>query len=154
MELANPSHPLLKRLLIEAPGTYYHSIIVGNLAETAAEAIEADKLLVRVGAYYHDIGKIRRPYFFVENQHGQNNPHEKLNPALSSLIITSHVKDGVELAKNSLPEVIQHIIEQHHGTDLIVTSTNGPPRCQEEKETVTESAYRYPGPKPRPRRRP
>ncbi|HOQ24208.1 MAG TPA: HDIG domain-containing protein [Bacillota bacterium] len=150
MELANPSHPLLKRLLIEAPGTYYHSIIVGNLAETAAEAIEADKLLVRVGAYYHDIGKIRRPYFFVENQHGQNNPHEKLNPALSSLIITSHVKDGVELAKEfGLPEVIQHIIEQHHGTDLIrYFYQRASEVYQEEKETVTESAYRYPGPKP------
>lgn len=153
LEMSNPGHPLLKRLLVEAPGTYHHSIIVGNLAETAAEAIEADKLLVRVGAYYHDVGKIRRPYFFVENQIGQDNPHEKLNPALSSLIITAHVKDGVELAKEfGLPKPIQDIIEQHHGTDLIrYFYQRASEVYQEEKETIEESNFRYPGPKPQTR---
>lgn len=153
LEMANPSHPLLKRMLVEAPGTYHHSIIVGNLAEAAAEAINADKLLVRVGSYYHDIGKIRRPYFFVENQIGQDNPHEKLNPTLSTLILTSHVKDGVELAKEyKLPEAIREIIEQHHGTDLIrYFYHRASELCQGEKETVAESDFRYPGPKPQSR---
>lgn len=150
LELSNPSQPLLKRLLIEAPGTYHHSIIVGNLAEAAAEAIGADKLLVRVGAYYHDVGKIRRPYFFVENQIAQDNPHEKLSPSLSTLIIISHVKDGVELAKEyGLPAIIRDIIEQHHGTDLIRYFFHRAAEVyQEEKETVLEADYCYPGPKP------
>lgn len=150
LELSNPSQPLLKRLLIEAPGTYYHSIIVGNLAEAAAEAIGADKLLVRVGSYYHDIGKIRRPYFFVENQIGQDNPHEKLSPSLSTLIILSHTKDGAELAKEyGLPAVIRDIVEQHHGTDLIRYFFHRASEVyQEEKETVVESDFRYPGPIP------
>jgi putative nucleotidyltransferase with HDIG domain len=153
LEMANPSHPLLKRLLVEAPGTYHHSIIVGNLAEAAAEAIGADKLLVRVGSYYHDIGKIRRPYFFVENQIGEENPHEKLNPNLSTLIIISHVKDGTEMAKEySLPEAIRDIIEQHHGTDLIRYFFHRASEIyQEEKETVVEADFRYPGPKPQTR---
>lgn len=153
LEMANPSHPLLKRMLVEAPGTYHHSIMVGNLAEAAAEVINADKLLVRVGAYYHDIGKIRRPYFFVENQIGQENPHEKLNPTLSTLILTSHVKDGVELAKEyKLPEAIREIIEQHHGTDLIrYFFHRASELCQGEKETVAESDFRYAGPKPQSR---
>lgn len=120
LELSNPNQPLLKRLLIEAPGTYHHSIMVGNLAEAAADAVGADSLLVRVGAYYHDIGKLRRPYFFIENQLGGENPHEKLTPALSTLIITSHVKDGIELAdKYGIPTVIKELLHQHHGTSLV-----------------------------------
>ena len=99
MELSNPNQPLLRRLLLEAPGTYHHSILVGNLAETASDAVGADGLLARVGATYHDIGKLKRPYLFVENQFTTENPHDKLSPSLSTLIITSHVKDGLELAR-------------------------------------------------------
>ena len=107
LELANPNHPLLRRLLVEAPGTYHHSLLVGNLAEAAIEEVGGDSVLVRVGAYYHDIGKIKRPYFFTENQFGMENPHDKIAPGLSTLIITSHVKDGVELAReHKLPEPI------------------------------------------------
>ena len=120
LELANPNEPLLKRMLVEAPGTYHHSILVGNLAEAAAQAVHADPLLVRVGAYYHDIGKIKRPYFFIENQVSRDNPHEKIAPSLSTLIITSHVKDGLEQAReHKLPAAVQTIIEQHHGTTLV-----------------------------------
>ncbi|HBI27223.1 MAG TPA: phosphohydrolase, partial [Peptococcaceae bacterium] len=109
-----------KRLLLEAPGTYHHSILVGNLAEAAAEAIHADPLLVRVGAYYHSFGKLKRPYFFIENQMSRDNPHDKLASSLSTLIIRLHVKDGLELAREyKLPPAIQEIIEQHHGTSLI-----------------------------------
>ncbi len=120
LELSNPNQPLLKKLLMEAPGTYHHSVIVGNLAEAAAERLGADALLARVGAYYHDVGKIKRPYFFSENLLGDENPHDKLNPSLSALIIKSHVKDGVEMGKrHKLPEPIVDIIQQHHGTSLI-----------------------------------
>ena len=119
LELSNPNNPILKRLLVEAPGTYHHSIIVGNLAEAAAEAIGAESILARVGAYYHDIGKIKRPYFFIENQLTADNPHDKIAPTLSTLIITSHVKDGLEFAEqHKLPLVIKDFIEQHHGTTL------------------------------------
>ena len=151
LELANPNLPLLKRLLIEAPGTYHHSIIVGNLAEAAADAIGADSLLVRVGSHYHDIGKLQRPYFFVENQIAQDNPHEKLSPNLSTLIITSHVRDGVETAKQyGLPQRIIDIIEQHHGTDLLrYFFQRASENLEEEKETLAEGNFRYPGPKPR-----
>jgi putative nucleotidyltransferase with HDIG domain len=153
LELANPNMPLLKRLLIEAPGTYHHSIIMGNLAEAAADAIGADSILVRVGAYYHDIGKLLRPYFFVENQIAQDNPHEKLSPNLSTLIITSHVRDGVELARQyGIPESVIEIIEQHHGTDLLrYFFKRAAENVQEEKETLAEKDFRYPGPKPRSR---
>lgn len=148
LELSNPNHPLLKRLLLEAPGTYHHSIMVGNLAEAAAEAVGADPLLVRVGAYYHDIGKVRRPYFFVENQMGQDNPHDKISPSLSTLIITSHIKDGVEMAREAkLPDVVIDFIRQHHGTDLVKFFYH---RALENARTntVVEQDFRYPGPKP------
>lgn len=150
LELANPNLPLLKRLLLEAPGTYHHSIIVGNLAEAAADAIGADSLLVRVGAYYHDVGKLRRPYFFIENQIAQDNPHSKLSPNLSTLIITSHVRDGVELAKSyGVPESVIDLIEQHHGTDLVrYFYQRASEKIQEDKETLEESGFHYPGPKP------
>ena len=120
LELSDPNQPVLKRLLLEAPGTYHHSILVGNLAEAAADAVGANSLLARVASYYHDIGKLKRPYFFIENQLTADNPHDKLAPTLSTLIITSHVKDGVELAKEyRLPQVIKDIINQHHGTGLV-----------------------------------
>jgi hypothetical protein len=111
LELSNPNNPLLKKLLLEAPGTYHHSILVGNLAEVAAEVVNGNPVLARVSAYYHDIGKTKRPYFFKENQIGKENPHGKISPNLSTLIITSHVKDGLELAKEyKIPKVIQDII--------------------------------------------
>lgn len=146
LELSNPNRPLLKRLLMEAPGTYHHSILVGNLAEAAAEAVQADATLVRVAAMYHDIGKLKRPYFFIENQFTQENPHDKLAPTLSSLIITSHVKDGLELAKeNKLPQPIQDIIFQHHGDGIVSFFYH---KALEEKDQVPEEAFRYEGPRP------
>ena len=151
LELSNPSQPILKRLLVEAPGSYHHSIIVGNLAETAAENIGADALLARTGAYYHDIGKLKRPYFFSDNQFGGENPHDKTSPNLSSLIIKSHVKDGVELAEEyGLPSKIIDIIKQHHGTNLI--SYFYQQALQDDKHNnVEKSDFRYDGPKPQSR---
>lgn len=150
LELSNPGHPLLRRLQIEAPGTYQHSIMVGNLAEAAAEGIGANALWARVGSYYHDIGKIKRPYFFVENQFAQENPHEKLNPTLSTLIITYHVKEGAEIAReHGLPEQLIAIIEQHHGTDLVrYFYKRATENVQGEKEILNEGDFRYEGPKP------
>lgn len=148
MEMANPNQPLLKRLLLEAPGTYHHSILVGNLAEAAADMVGADSLLVRVGAYYHDIGKLKRPYFFIENQLGGDNPHTKLTPALSTLIITSHVKDGLELAQqNGIPPIIVDFIAQHHGTSLVTYFYH---KAMElgNPDNVKESEFRYDAPKP------
>ncbi len=148
LELSNPSQPLLKRLLMEAPGTYHHSILVGNLAEAAAEAVQADPLLVRVGSYYHDIGKLKRPYFFIENQMSRDNPHDKIAPSLSTLIITSHVKDGLDLAREyKLPRAIEAIIEQHHGTGLVSYFYQ---RALESDrpELVAESDFRYDSVKP------
>jgi putative nucleotidyltransferase with HDIG domain len=142
---------LLKRLLTEAPGTYHHSIIVGNLAEAAADAVGGDSLLVRVGAYYHDIGKIKRPYFFIENQMTCDNPHDKIAPSLSTLILTSHVKDGVEMARElKLPQGIIDIIEQHHGSGLVSFFYHKALES-DRPETVTEEEYRYEGPKPQTR---
>ncbi len=147
LELARPNHPLLQRLLIDAPGTYHHSILVGNLAEMAAEIIGADPILVRVGAYYHDIGKIKRPYFFIENQMGEENPHDKIAPSLSTLIVTSHVKDGVELCKDyKIPQAIIDIVEQHHGTTLV--SYFYKRATENEHECIIESDFRYEGPNP------
>ncbi|MCE1247109.1 MAG: HDIG domain-containing protein [Firmicutes bacterium] len=147
LELSNQSEPLLKRLLLEAPGTYHHSVIVGNLAEAAAEAVGENPLLCRVGAYYHDIGKLRRPYFFIENQLGAENPHDKLSPNLSALIILSHVKDGLEMAKQyKIPEPIKDIILQHHGSSIIAYFYHQ--AKQSDKEFPLEDDFRYPGPKP------
>ena len=146
LELANPAHPLLKRLQLEAPGTYHHSIMVGNLAEAAAEAIGADALLVRVGTYYHDIGKLRRPAFFVENQMGIDNPHEKMTSSLSALTVAAHVRDGLELAREyDLPQTIADFIPQHHGTALMSYFYH---QALERGEVLDESAFRYEGPKP------
>lgn len=151
LELSNPNHFVLKRLLLEAPGTYHHSLMVANLAEASAESIGANPLMVRIGAYYHDIGKIKRPNYFVENQQVFENPHEKIAPALSALIITSHVKDGVEIAREArLPQVIIDFIEQHHGTSLTKYFYN---RALEEDRqgNLGEETFRYEGPKPQSR---
>ncbi|HOE56601.1 MAG TPA: HDIG domain-containing protein [Bacillota bacterium] len=144
LELSNPNQPVLRRLLIEAPGTYYHSILVGNLAEAAAEDIGANPLLCRVGAYYHDIGKLKRPYFFKENQITKDNPHDKITPNLSALVITSHVRDGVEIArKNKLPSTVIRIIEEHHGNTLIAYFYHKALNA-EGAEAIEEGKFRYP----------
>lgn len=146
LEISNPNRPLLKRLLMEAPGTYHHSIMVGNLAEAAAEAVQANAILVRVGALYHDIGKLKRPYFFIENQFAQENPHDKIAPTLSALIITSHIKDGLEMAKeHKLPQSIQDIIAQHHGDGIVSFFYH---KAVEDNLDVPEEAFHYEGPKP------
>ncbi|WP_245984928.1 HD family phosphohydrolase [Biomaibacter acetigenes] len=150
LELSNPNQALLRKLMIDAPGTYHHSIIVGNLAEAAAEAVGADPLLARVGANYHDIGKLKRPYFFIENQFTSDNPHDKLNPTLSALIITSHVKDGLEIAREyRLPASIRDFIAQHHGTTLLSFFYNKATTGTDKKPD--EASFRYEGPKPQTR---
>lgn len=150
MELSNPNQPLLKQLLVEAPGTYHHSVIVGNLAEAAAEEIGANSLLARVGAYYHDIGKLKRPYFFAENQEAYKNTHDDMEPSLSALVIASHVKDGIDMArKYKLPKSIIDIINQHHGTGIISYFYHRALQASTNKSTeVNEESYRYSGPKP------
>ena len=148
LELAQPNHPLLQRLLLDAPGTYHHSVMIGNLAETAAGHIGADPVTVRVGAYYHDIGKIKRPYFFVENQVGNENPHDKIAPSLSTLIVTSHIKDGVDLCRDyKLPQVIIDIVQQHHGT-MLVSYFYKQATENEHGECIIEADFRYEGPRP------
>lgn len=147
LELSNPNHPLLRKLLIETPGTYHHSIIVGNLAEAAAAAIGADGLLARVGAYYHDVGKTKRPQFFIENQINRENPHDRISPHLSKTIIISHARDGVELLKQyQIPKPIQDIAAQHHGTTLLKYFYY---KAMEQQGCgqVLEEDFRYPGPK-------
>ncbi|MBR5319267.1 MAG: HDIG domain-containing protein [Peptococcaceae bacterium] len=146
LELANPNQPLLKKLMTEAPGTYHHCILVGNLGEAAAEAIGANGLEVRLGAYYHDIGKLKRPYFFAENQFSGHNPHDTITPQLSTLIITSHVKDGIEMAKEAkLPPVIIQMIAQHHGDSLVSYFYA---KAKEADPQVKERDFRYEQPKP------
>lgn len=147
LELSDTNKKLLRRLVMEAPGTYTHSMAVGYLAETAAEAIGADGLVARVAAYYHDIGKIRRPHFFVENQHVEN-VHDRMNPTLSALVITSHIKDGVEIAKDyRLPQAVVDVINQHHGTSLVQYFFHQV-ADEQEPSTALEQQFRYPGPKP------
>lgn len=149
-ELSRPTHPLLRQLLLKASGTYHHTILVSNLAERAAAAIGADALLVRVGAYYHDIGKTVRPYFFSENILDGSSPHEKLDPLTSAQIIISHVKDGVDLAqKYKLPEPIQDFIREHHGRSLVKYFYLLAQRQSD--GDVAEADFRYPGPNPRSR---
>lgn len=151
LELSDMNHPLLRRLAIEAPGTYHHSIIVGNLCEKASEAIGANPLLARVGAYYHDIGKMEVAEYFIENQSGIKNKHEKLAPSMSALIIGSHIKKGVELAEEfNLPDRIIDFIEEHHGTTLMSYFYNKAKESGEERE-LSEDDFRYPGPKPNSR---
>lgn len=152
LELLDLNQPVMRNLLVTAPGTYHHSIIVGNLSEAAAEAVGVNSLLARVSSYYHDIGKIKMPEYFIENQ-GSINRHDKLAPSMSSLIITSHVKEGVELAKTQkLPEVIIDIIQQHHGTSLITYFyQKAKDNWDSSMAPISEEDYRYPGPKPQTR---
>ncbi|EOU1891877.1 HDIG domain-containing protein [Clostridium perfringens] len=149
LELSNPNNPLLKKLLMEAPGTYHHSILVANLAELAAEQVGGNPLLARIGAYYHDVGKTKRPYFFRENQFGKKNPHDRLKPEASSKIIISHVKDGSELAKEyNLPKTIHDFIVTHHGETLVKYFYLTVKNNSENPDEVKEEDFKYPGPKP------
>ncbi|MCM3358405.1 HD family phosphohydrolase [Psychrobacillus sp. MER TA 171] len=146
IELSNPNHPLLKKILTETPGTYHHSLMVANLAEAACEAIGANGLLARVGCYYHDIGKTNRPGFFIENQVNGYNPHDNLSPEASRDIIISHATDGANiLKKHKLPKEIVDVAEQHHGTSLLKFFYY---KAKESNPNTTEESYRYPGPKP------
>ncbi len=153
LELSNLNNPLLRRLAVEAPGSYNHSVVVGTLAEAAAEAIGANALFCRVAAYYHDVGKMLKPSYFIENQREGDNRHDRLSPHMSALVITSHVKEGFELAKSyGLPQEVLDIIPQHHGTRKInyfyqKALRSGP----EPADDIQESDFRYPGPKPQTR---
>ena len=150
-ELARLDHPLLQELLRRAPGTYHHSIMVANLAEQAAEQIKANSALVRVGAFYHDIGKMNRPPFYSENQEGVN-PHDALDPHTSARIILSHVTDGLDLAKRyKLPNRLHQFIAEHHGTRLVKGFLYKAKEQAEEGELVDVEKFRYPGPRPRTR---
>ena len=150
-ELGDGNQPLLKRLQFEAPGTFSHSTMLSTLAESAAEAIGANATLARVGALYHDVGKLKRPLFFIENQNyfGIENPHCKLNPRLSKMVIVSHVKDGLEIASEyNLPDVLKDFISQHHGTTLASYFYSQAIK-QEGMDNVVQEQFRYPGPKPK-----
>lgn len=150
LELLDLNRPLLRRLMLETPGTYHHSLMVGTLAEAGASAIGANPLLARVSGYYHDIGKIRKPEYFIENQMaGRKNPHDKLAPTMSRLILESHVRDGMALAvENKLPRAVRDAIAQHHGTSLMTYFYH---RAKQKDPSVSDSEYRYPGPRPRTR---
>jgi putative nucleotidyltransferase with HDIG domain len=149
LELSNPNNPLLKKLLMEAPGTYHHSMLVANISEMAADKVGANSVITRIGAYYHDIGKIERPYFFGENQMGGDNPHNNIAPNLSAMIIKSHVKDGLELAKkDNLPKVIQDIIVEHHGKTLIKYFYYKIKNAADDPNEIKEKDYMYDGPIP------
>ena len=156
IEMATLDHALLKELSIQAPGTWNHSMVMGMMVESAADAIKANPVVCRVGAYFHDVGKTKKPLYFVENQAPGENRHDKLSSSMSALIIRSHVKDGVELArKHKLPEVIEDLIPQHHGTSVIEyfleKARKEVEEAGEDPETVDVSLYSYPGPKPQTR---
>lgn len=157
LELSDPSHPLLQDLVRRAPGTYNHSIAVGSISETAAEAVGANGLLCRVAAYFHDVGKMLKPEYFIENLGaGQESPHTNLSPAMSKLVIIGHVKDGVDLAEQyNLPRPIIDFIEQHHGTTLVEyffrEASKQAERKPDNRTDAEEESYRYPGPKPQTR---
>ena len=147
LELSSPSHPLLQRLLVEAPGSYQHSLIISNLVEPAVAAVGGDALLARVGALYHDVGKMRRPQFFVENQFGGDNPHDRISPHLSYLIITSHARDGLELLRTyRMPRELEPFVLEHHGTTVLAYFYK---RALEDTSSISELNFRYPGPRPR-----
>ncbi|MDY7075362.1 MAG: HDIG domain-containing protein [Chloroflexota bacterium] len=149
IELSRPDHPLLKRLLREAPATYHHSLMVANLAEQAAERIDADALLTRVGAYYHDVGKIARPYFFTENQVEGVNPHDRLDPHTSAEVIISHVKDGLELARRyRLPRRVRAFIPEHHGTNWVSFLYDKALQLTDDATLVDPNDFHHQGPKP------
>ncbi|MEK3881616.1 HDIG domain-containing metalloprotein [Paenibacillus sp. PL2-23] len=151
VELSNPNHPLLRKLLTETPGTYHHSVMVGNLSEAAAESIGADGLLCRVGSFYHDIGKTKRPNYFIENQTNIENPHDTIDPKLSKSIIVAHARDGVDMLKaHNIPKPLRDIAEQHHGTTSLKYFYHKAVKQAEEQgmePTFTEDDFRYPGPK-------
>jgi len=153
LELANLNSPLLRDLMVRAPGTYHHSVVVGNLVEAAAESINANPLLARVAAYYHDIGKTSKALYFIENQAGEENRHDKLTPSMSALILISHIKEGAELAREKrLGQPIIDIIRQHHGTGLIkYFYDRAKTQAEASGQTVEEKDFRYPGPKPQTR---
>ncbi|MFW5966489.1 MAG: HD family phosphohydrolase [Persicimonas sp.] len=153
LELANLNHPLLRELIIRAPGSYHHSMMVGSLSEAAAETVGANPLLCRVGAYFHDVGKAKNPQYFAENQAAGENPHDKLKPNMSALIIKAHVKDGLEMARqHRLPVEIQDFIAQHHGTSLIAYFYHKAKQMEDpDIPEVDAKDYRYPGPKPQTR---
>ncbi|MCD6183580.1 MAG: HDIG domain-containing protein [Thermovirga sp.] len=147
VELTHPSHVLLKRLQLEAPGTYHHSLMVGTLAEVAAESLNLNSLLVKAGAYFHDVGKLRRPHFFVENQRPGENVHDELAPSMSALVIISHVRDGLELAREyKLPLKIRDFIREHHGTTCLQYFYK---KAKMAGDYVSVSQFCYPGPKPK-----
>ncbi len=151
LELSDLNHPLLRRLAMEAPGTYHHSIIVGNLAEAAVEMIGGNGLVARVGAYYHDIGKLEKPEYFVENQKAGRNPQEKLSPSMSALVLINHVRRGVDMAHSfNLPKEIHDFIEQHHGTS-VMSFFYQKAREQNGENEISDTDFRYPGPKPQTR---
>ncbi len=161
LDYSDANQPLLRRLAMEAPGTFSHSLLIGSIAEAAAEAIGRNGLLCRVGAYYHDIGKINKPSYFVENEMGSASRHKELSPAMSQLIIIGHIKDGTEMAKEyGLPSILRQFIETHHGTTLVEpfyneaikkheTPTIGPSGKKPKEAPPSESEFRYPGPKPK-----
>lgn len=152
LELSDFNQPLLKRMILEAPGTYHHSLVVSNLAEAAADAIGAHSLLTRVGAYYHDIGKMEKPEYFTENQMMGPNKHDNIEPSMSRLVILNHVKDGLELAKKyKLNKAITDFIPQHHGTSLIYYFYQKSLESAQDGERIDEETFRYPGPKPQSR---
>ncbi|MFA7283976.1 MAG: HDIG domain-containing metalloprotein [Candidatus Omnitrophota bacterium] len=149
LELADFNHPILQRLILEAPGTYHHSLIVGNLSDSASTAVGANGLLARVGAYYHDIGKLQKPEYFIENQEIKKNAHDELTPTMSKLIIMNHIKEGLELAKkHSLSPVLWDFIQRHHGNSLVYYFYRRALEGKEEDQEVAEEGFRYPGPKP------
>ena len=163
IEMGDLNHPLLRRMTIEAPGTYHHSLMVANLAEAAADVVEADGLRTRVCAYFHDIGKLKNPEYFIENQSHDENPHDAMTPSMSALVVISHVKDGVDLAlRHKLNREIVDVIEQHHGTSLAryfyqrAMDKRDEWRALADKDKahetdvpeVEESTFRYPGPLP------
>ena len=156
LDYSDANQPLLKRLAMEAPGTFSHSLLIGSVSEAAAEAIGRNGLLCRVGAYYHDIGKINKPAYFVENEMGSASRHKELSPAMSHLIIIGHVKDGIEMTKEyGLPSVLRQFIETHHGTTLVEHFYNEAKKQKTQNskgkagDAPSESEFRYPGPKPR-----
>jgi len=149
LELADSNHPVLQRMVLEAPGTYHHSLIVGNLSDTACVAVGANGLLARIGAYYHDIGKLQKPEYFIENQDIKKNAHDELTPTMSKLIIMNHIKEGLELAKKySLSPALWDFIKQHHGKSLVYYFYRRALEGKEENQEVAEEGFRYPGPKP------
>lgn len=153
IEMATLDHPLLKDLSVQAPGTWNHSMVMGMMAESAADAVGANTVLARVASYFHDVGKVKKPLYFVENQLNGENRHDKLSPSMSALIIRSHVKDGLELArKHKLPAVIQDMIAQHHGTSVIeYFYEKALKEAEAQGEVVDKGHYTYPGPRPQTR---